>query len=507
MKHLLLFLLGGSMAFLVDSNRHSDPRAQALDRVVGGNDKNQTENSETVNSSSPTPQPPLIETRKVTTTLISVIYHTSTVLDTVVFTNHDVTTKFVTSTVTREKVDVATVTNYVTSTKIAKGFLPENDKRTEHVMGRRTRPITPTATTTQRACRTNRENIGVLPKRAVTSYVYDIVSVFETRSSVTTDTRTVVSEVKSISTQFSTITSTLFKDAKSTTTVVSTVIVTSTQAVVSIQAVTSTPEPSTTTSLTESTTTETPSTTVVETTTTMDATSSESSEAATSSTATDSGSTSSQSVATEALTTSSTSASSSSESSAAAPTSSDISPGSSGERADLSTEAKAGIGAGAGAGSLALLGAVAFFALRRRRRAASILSHNDSQDPIAPGAGADSTPPPPPTRYSHLDGRNVSYKERAETLARSMEHMDQPAPTPTAQDYDQSGSFSPISLGASPVTPAEIMGYEDRRAGAHQGNNTMENTGWNMDQYTRHHEIPPFPHPSHSQYPRRAHGW
>jgi hypothetical protein len=179
----------------------------------------------------------LLESITSTTTYTSFIYYTSTVVETSVSTNLDVTTEFVTSTLTSDNIDVATVTNYVTSTKVVKRSVPENPKRTDYPMEMRDRP-TPPAPSPRTArglelVRDGLQSIGVLPKRVVTSYIYDFVFVWNTYSSGIFETSTMVSEVGSMSTQFSTITSTFFKDAKSTTTVLSTLVETVTQPVTS----------------------------------------------------------------------------------------------------------------------------------------------------------------------------------------------------------------------------------------------------------------------------------
>ncbi|KAI0455125.1 hypothetical protein F5B21DRAFT_524059 [Xylaria acuta] len=437
----------------------------------------------------------LIESVTVTTTLTSFIYYTSTVFDTTVSTNFDVTTKFVTSTVTRENIDLATVTNYITSTKISRRLLAENHKKTEHSMERRNRPEPPTPTTTRGLgrFRGGLENIGVLPKRDVTSYIYDFVFVWDTQSSV-----------NSTSTQFSTITSTLFKNAKSTTTVVSTVVVTSTQVATSV------PNPSTTVSPTEPSTTRTTYDIVVETTFVVGITNSGHDEVATVTNFVDGGGASGLQVATGVSTTMPGSDSSSFGPNTTAPTGPSTSPSSSSRQGDLSIGAKAGIGAGAGAASLALLGALVFFALGKRRRATPTVSGDSSQEPMAPSTVADWTPPPPPPiRYSHLDGREVSYTERAASLARSMENMGRPTMTPNAQGYQQPSNFTSASRRASPSTPSEMMGYEGRLGEVQEIYGATENRGWYMGPNKglheivdhQYHEMPSTPEPSRFLYP------
>ncbi|KAI3328123.1 hypothetical protein HD806DRAFT_350779 [Xylariaceae sp. AK1471] len=449
-----------------------------------------------------------------TTTYTSIIYHTSTVVDTSLSTNFDVTTEFVTSTVTSDNIDVATVTNYVTSTKVAKRFVPDNPKRTEHPIERRIRPTPPAPSPTVarglKVVRDGLENIGVLQKRVVTSYIYDFVFVWDTLSSGIFETSTVVSQVDSMSTRFSTITSTLFKDAKSTTTVFSTLIETVTQPV------TSTPDPPAKDSSTKPPVTSTVNNIVIQSTFVVGVTNSGSNEAATVTTIIDGGGASGVPVATGASKITSGSDTSSSKSDTVATTSSTTPSNIPSTHSDLSTGAKAGIGAGAGAAGLALLAAIAFFALGKRRRPTSTVSVDNSQAPMAPSTVANWTPPPPPLRHSHLDSREVSYTERAAILARSMENRSQPVSTPSLQEYQQSSNFSPVSRGASPSTPSELMmGYESPRGGMQEMGGTTENMGWYMGPNTEHHEMPgqeyyEMPSPpesSHFQHPRQGHAW
>ncbi|KAI0427018.1 hypothetical protein F5Y09DRAFT_350741 [Xylaria sp. FL1042] len=455
----------------------------------------------------------LVESVTVTTTFTSVIYYTSTVVDTAVTTNMGVTTEFVTSTVTRDNVDVATVTNYVTSTKIAKRTLPENPKRTERPWERKHHPTPPTPIpTTARglvALRDNLESIGLLPKRDVTSYIYDYVFIWDTITSDIFETSTVASEIDSMSTQFSTITSILFEDAKSTTTVLSTVVVTSTQVA------TSSPESSTKETPSDPVTTKTSNQIVVMTTFVVGVTNSGDSEAAVATAVIDGGGASDLEVATGIS--SRSDSSSPLGSNTVAPTSSSTEVGVSNKKSELSTGAKAGIGAGAGAAGLALLGALVFFALGKRRRPNSTISGDNSQAPAAPSAVSNWTPPPPPARYSHLDGREVSYTERAAALARSMETMHRPSSmskTPNFQGYQQSGSFSPSSQGVSPSTPSEL--YKGTQENVQEMGGSAENMRWYMGPNTivhheiseqHYHEMPSTPQPSHSQHARQGPGW
>ncbi|KAI8625510.1 hypothetical protein F5Y19DRAFT_489644 [Xylariaceae sp. FL1651] len=459
----------------------------------------------------------LLESITTTTTLTSVVYYTSTVVETSLSTNFGVTTEFVTSTITNDNVDVATVTNYVTSTKIAKRFLPGNVQKTQRPIEKRNRPTplapSPTAVGNMNALRNSLGDIGLLPKRAVTSYIYDFVFVWDTYSSDVFETSTMVSEVDSMSTQFSTITSTLFNNAKQTTTVVSTVVVTSTQVD------TSTPDPTTgasPTAPTQPAATTTSNNIVVATTFAVGVTNSGSDPATLGTTIINGGGASGGQVATGAPTIVPGSAGSSSGPETTAPTSSSVSPGSTSNiHSDLSTGAKAGIGAGAGAAGLALLGAIVFFALGRQRRPTSTISTGNSQAQMAPSTAANWTPPPPPHRHSHLDSREVSYTERAAALARSMEARSQTRSTPSFQDQQQSSNFSPISRGASLSTPSEMMGYESPRADMHEMGGTTENMGWNAGPSTEHyempaqpyHELPSPPEPTHSQNHGQGYGW
>ncbi|KAI0539215.1 hypothetical protein GGR58DRAFT_525194 [Xylaria digitata] len=506
MRYTLLLLLGGSTAFSLDKSHLVD---RNLDMMAGGYDKHPKASFETTNGTSPAPRAFgnvlatrdecnngivdcsdyqggecgsccggstcaenfgnccsqdthsfLIQSVTTTTTLTSVVYYTSTTHVTSVSANLDVTTRFVTSTVTRDNIDLATVTNYVTSTKIAKRFLPEEPKRTDHTTERRSRQTPPAllpSPTTARgigAFRHGLENIGVLPKRDVTSYVYDFVFVWDTYSSGVVETSTVTSEVNSMSMGFSTIVSTLFRDAKSATTVVSTVIVTSIEVPMTI------PESSLEHSPTESVTKKTSDDIVVMTTFV---------------------------VVTGVSTATSRSDNSSSESNKATPTSSSIELNGQSKQGDLSTGAKA---AGAGAAGLALLGAIVFFALGKRRRPTSTISCDNSQVPMAPSTVSNWTPPPPPLRYSHLDGREISYTERAAALARSMESMRQPTSTPNTQSYQQSSNFSSTSRGASLSTPSELMmRYGSLPEDRQEMGGTAENMGWYMRSNTVHHEM------------------
>ncbi|KAF2971440.1 hypothetical protein GQX73_g2081 [Xylaria multiplex] len=556
MKYTLLLLLGSSATFLLGKNHHVD---RNLEMMTGGYDKHPKTNFETTNGTSPAPRtfgsilcaenfgnccntsfccessptgccvkgtqctpngcvgdPAfLIQSVTTTTTLTSVVYYTSTAHVTSVSTNLDVTTKFLTSTVTRNNIDLATVTNYVTSTKIAKRFLPENPKRIDHTTERRSRqtpPTLPLSPTTARgigAFRHGLEHIGVLPKRDVTSYVYDFVFVWDTYSSGIVETSTVTSEIDSISTEFSTIVSTLFQDAKSTTTVVSTVVVTSTQV-----PTTTITESYAEHSLTELVTKKTSNDIVVMTTFVVGVTNSGNNEATTATNIIDGGGASGLQAATGISTATSGGDDLSSVSNAAIPTSSSIEPNSQNKQGDLSIGAKAGIGAGAGAAGLALLSAIIFFALGKRRRPTSTISGDNSQAPMAPSTVSNWTPPPPPLRYSHLDGREISYTERAAALARSMESMHQPTSIPNARSYQQSSNFTPTNRRASPSTPSEfMMRYESPREDRQEMGGTAENMGWHMEPNTVPHEMADankqyYEMPSSPiQPPRNGHAW
>ncbi|KAI1120653.1 hypothetical protein F5Y10DRAFT_272857 [Nemania abortiva] len=479
MKHILLILLGGSAALSVGNHHHLHFKSRVVDRTDGVHDKNPRGNLETGTGSSPIADS-VIGTITATTTLTSVVYYTSTIFDTALSTNLGVTTKFVTSMVTRDSIDVATVTDYVTSTKIVKRF-QENSSTLPTAI------TTPTTIQSLETPRSDPEDVVMLPKRDVTSFIYyDITTVWMTRSSTVFETSTLVSEVNAISTQFGTITSTLFNNAKSTTTVVSTVVQTSTEVI------TSTPGPSVETSLIESTATNTiashQSSESATSTATIDDKSVNNLLVATSTSMTMSTNNTSSSDSSTATSTSSTSSNSASTSSAptsfsstssiptnptlngATPTSSDTSASGSSGQGTLSTGAKAGIGTGAAAGGLALLGVMVFYALGKRRRPESPLPDENMVITFAP--------PEPPRRYSHLDSPAVPYPERAAALAHSMQTMSQPASTHDIPGYPQPGTFSPPSRSVSPSVYSEpIIDVTD------------ENMGWYMEPNTEHQDI------------------
>ncbi|KAI1161833.1 hypothetical protein F5B18DRAFT_662829 [Nemania serpens] len=535
MKYTPLVLLMGPIAFSVGKNHHlnlhsNHHHSRALDMTAGGYDKHPKGNFATSDGISPVPpifenvlttrnaccclkgtqctrnncvgEPAfLIESVTVTTTLTSVIYHTSTIFDTAVSTDIGITTKFVTSIVTRDKIDVATVTNYVTSTEITKIPLPMNPKSNKHLIERRDPPAPPTAIPTAPAVipglkpgHNGHEHVALIPKETVTSYIYDFVFVWTTYSSAVLETSMVTSEVNSMSTQISTITSTLFKDAKSTTTVASTVVVTSTQVATSTQ----TPSFSTNKDIigpTEPTTTKTPKNLAIETTSAVGTTSSDDTEAATETTIVDGGDVSGLQATTYLSTTMPRSSSSSSSSETASQTSSSTSTSDSSIWGGLSTGAKAGIGAGAGAAGLALLGIMAFFALGKRRRPIPTVSDTNAVN--------NWTPPPFPIRYSHLDSHEVSYTERAAALAHSMEDVDEPPPTSGSRDSQQSSGFGPHSRGASPSTTSELMSGKTEDAVWYMGLNTEHHEVFGQ----QYHEMPSFPPPSHSRYHGRSNAW
>ncbi|KAI1198576.1 hypothetical protein F5X97DRAFT_342497 [Nemania serpens] len=441
----------------------------------------------------------LVESITVTTTLTSVIYHTSTIFDTTVSTNIGNVTKFVTSTITCDKIDVATVTNYITSTEISKRPSIANSKSTKQIMERRdpsTAPTaihtTPTVIPSLKPSQNGPDNVALLSTMTVTSYIYDFVFVWITHSSAVLETSMVTSEVNSMSTHISTITSTLFKDAKTTTTVASTVVVTSAQVTTSTQA----PSPSTKhIGSTEPITTKPPKDLVVETTSVAGTTSSGDTEAATKTTIVDGGDVSGLQAATDVSTTIPRSDSSSTSSITASPTSSNTSTSDSSIRSGLSIGAKAGIGAGVGAAGLALLAIMGFFAFGRRRRPTPTVSGNYTVN--------NWTPPPSPLRYSHLDSREVSYTERAAALAHSMEKVDEPPPTSRVLSSQQSSGFSPPGRGTPPSTASELISDKTEDAVWHVGLNTEHHEVFGQ----QYHEMPSFPQPSHSQYRGHRNAW
>ncbi|KAI1358551.1 hypothetical protein F5Y08DRAFT_350654 [Xylaria arbuscula] len=447
----------------------------------------------------------LVESVTVTTTFTSVIYDSSTIFETDVSTNFGTTTRFVTSTVTSDNVEVATITNYVTSTKIEKRFVLDNARRTEHPTERRERPtplpLIPNPTTARglSVIRDNLENLGLLPKRDVTSYIYDYVFIWETSTSDIYETSTVATEINSMSTEYSTITSTVFKDAKSTTTVESTIIVTSTQAA------TPTSESSSRDKPTEPVTTRTSQQIIVITTFVGGKTNSGDSSGLVTGTAAIDGGGASGLVVVSGITTSTST-------SGTVLSSNNPEPSTQSKQSDLSTGAKAGIGAGAGAAGLALLGALVFFVLGRRRRTSSMVSGYNSQGPMAPSTVSTWTPPPPPIRYSHLDSREVSYTERAAALARSMETMRKPNSPPNIPSHQPSpNNLSPSSRGASPSAPSELMtGYENRDE-RHEMGGMTENRGRYVGPTTvpdpQYHEMPASPEPSHVRHSNQRHAW
>ncbi|KAI0116496.1 hypothetical protein GGR51DRAFT_574805 [Nemania sp. FL0031] len=490
MKYILLILLGGSAALSVGNHHHLHFKSRGLDTTVDGHDKNPRGNLETATSPSPTGKETqctgnscvvdpdsIIKTITATTTLTSVVYYTSTVFNTVVSTNHGVTTKLVTSTVTRNSIDVATVTNYVTSTKIAKRFQSENPARTQLV--EEISAATPAIIPSPEAPKSDLGDVVAPPKRDVTSYIfYDITSVWITQSSVIFETSTIVSQVDSTSTQFATVTSTLFNNAKSTTTIVSTVVETSTQ--VATSAPSSTDPVTTETSNTIASHERSKATTI---TTTLDDKSINELQVATSAPTTVSSSspgsktaTSTSSTTTSSSLTGSTPATSiptspvmaGSTTSSSTPTSSHTSSGSSSGQGSLSTGAKAGIGTGAAAGGLALLGVMIFYAVGKRRRPASLIADENMV--------VTWTPPEPPRRYSHLDNPEVSYPERAAALAHSMETMGQATSTHDIPGYPQPSTFGPPSRSVSPSVYSETIEV------------TSENMDWYMEPNTD--EIP-----------------
>ncbi|KAI0869508.1 hypothetical protein GGS24DRAFT_493730 [Hypoxylon argillaceum] len=470
MRYILPVLLGGFVAFSAGNNHRLSLNSQPLDTKAISYDKNPRENFKRATGSSLTDPDSVTDTIMATTTLTTIISYTSTIFDTTLSTNFGVTTD----------IDVATVTNYS----------PKRTERPKEREDQPTPPASPAATPISAAgletpC-TSLKNVDMPLKKDVTSYLYFVW---------------VTHSINTMSTQFSTITSTLFRDAKSTTTVVSTIVVTSTQATTSItsaSAKSSSTELSTTktsnsittettptasvTSSKSSETTTTDSRIVMSNSTTMSTSDSSSSDShtATSTISTITNSTSIGSIPTSFATTSST------------PSSSSISASSSSTQGSLSTGEKAAIGTGAAAGGLALLGVMVFYALGKRRRPASMILDENMV--------VTWTPPAPPRRYSKLDNPEVSYPERAAALAHSMENMCQPASAHDIPGYPQPSNFSPSSRSNSSSIYSDFM--ED----------TTEIVDWYMDPSTEHgeipgqqyHEMPSAPQPSYSQYHRQA---
>lgn len=438
----------------------------------------------------------------VTTTFTSFIYDSSTIFETDASTKFGTTTEFVTSTVTSDNIDVATVTNYVTSTKIEKRFIPENVEKTELPVQLRERPTPPgpvpsaTAARGLRVLREKLKGIGLLPKRDVTSYIYDYIFIWETSTNDIYVTSTIATQVNSMSTEYSTITSTVFKDAKSTTTVESTVIVTSTQAVTPTSKSSSRDKP------TDPVTTMTLNQIVVMTTFVVGVTNSGNGGLVTETAAIDGGGASGLVDTTGISTSVSTSGTALSH------------PSNQSKQSDLSTGAKAGIGAGAGAAGLALLGALVFFALGWRRHASSTVLGHNSQGPMAPSTVSTWTPPPPPppVRYSHLDSREVSYTERAAALARSMETMRKPeSPSDISAHRPSPSEFNPSSRGALLSTPSELMTVYESQGGRQEMGDTTENIGWYIGPNTvpglQYHEMPVSPEPSRVRHSNQGQPW
>lgn len=441
----------------------------------------------------------LVESVTVTTILTSIIYDTSTIFDTAVSSNTGIITKFVTDIVTRERIDVATVTNYITSTEITKISLPVNPQSIRQLMERKDPPTPLTAISTAPAVvpglkvdQDSREPAALTLKKTVTSYAYLFVSVWTTYRSAVLETSIITSEVNSMSTHISTITSTLFKDGKSTTTVDSTVVITSTQISTSTKAHSSSNRD---VGSTEPITTKTPKNLVDGTTSTVGTTSSNGPEAAAETTIVGDGDVSSMHIATDVSTTMPGSNGSSSSSNTASPPSSNTATSDTSIRSALSTGAKVGIGAGVGAASLALLGILVFFALGKRRRSTPASSSDHTAN--------NWTQPPSPLRYSHFDSSELIYTERAAALAHSMENLDEPPPTSGLQDSHPSSGFSAPSRGASPSTTSDMASGKTEGAVWYMGLNTEHHEVFGQ----QYHEMPSFPQPSHSRYHGRSNAW
>lgn len=425
-----------------------------------------------------------------TTTYTTYAYSTSTVDHTSLSTNLATTTKFVTSTVTSDNVSVATVTKYTTSTKTTKST--DKARRMESsltsslmIQARPTPPVpTPPTAHGLEALRNGLEKIGIVRKRVVTSYVYTFAFKWETATSTVLKTNSIASVVKSTSTEYSTITSTSFRDAKSTTTVQSTVVVTSTQVVTP----TTTSDTSATESHSKSTTSSDVNTIVVQTTFAVNTTHSGNDEVASVTSNADGGGGNGEPVTTGITTSTSASSSPTSVTTTTANATS-LASGST-AKSGLSLGVKAGIGAGAGAAGLALLSAMIFFTVGKRRQSNS--SHNRHVS-MTPSTMADWTPPPPPpVRFSQIDSRELSYEERAAALARSMENKGEPLPSPGYSKYRRESGFSEMSSRvASPAAPSMRFGSPMASAQEVFDENTPRNdVGWHVPSNDEFHDIP-----------------
>jgi hypothetical protein len=175
----------------------------------------------------------------------------TTVLTTIFSTIIVTATDFVTSTVTKSNVDTATVTNYVTSTIMAKRWLVMPPRETgpaeEEEQVRQAKPTFAAATITQDPAptitgaewseldliRRELERFGLLQKRVVTVTTTQL-AIFDGITTIfRTITNTVIGTTTSQLRTTSTILTTTFANAKTTVTVVSTLTVTSTTVAVS----------------------------------------------------------------------------------------------------------------------------------------------------------------------------------------------------------------------------------------------------------------------------------
>jgi hypothetical protein len=171
--------------------------------------------------------------------------------------------------------------------------------------------------------------------------------------------------------------------------------------------------------------------------------------------------------------------------------------GNNGNAADLSTGAKAGIGAGAGAAGLAVIGGLLLVLIRRQRPRPRFFNTPDiSQLPVTAGNGSSWAPSrvPPPRHHS-------SMPERAAGLASAMARGRQAGSPQSHAEVGlalrtSSGGASPTppsELGSSRVSPpssaSELMaGYQSPRDGTHEMQGVPENAGLGV--VDEHYEMP-----------------
>ncbi|KAI1108516.1 hypothetical protein F5Y14DRAFT_82236 [Nemania sp. NC0429] len=476
MRYTPLILLTGPIAFSVGTNHHlnlhSNHRSRSLDMMASGYDKHPKGNFATANAISPVP-------RTSAGVFITKDECSSGMVDCSDAQCDQCGSCCVKGTQCTRNSCVSEPALLVESVTVTTTLTPVVS-------------TTPTVIPGLKSDHNSGEHVTLIPEKSVTSYIYDHVSVQTTYSSVVLETSMVTSEVNSPSTQISTITSTLFIDAKSTATVASTVIVTSTQMATPTQA----RSPSTKSAdSTESITTKTPKNLAIKTSSLVSTTNSNHTKVATEATPVRDGDVSGLQAATGVSTTRQKSDSPSSSPITSSPTgsgssSSDLSPWD-----GLSTGAKAGIGTGAAAASLALLGIMVFFILGKRRRPTPAVSGDNAVN--------NWTPPPSPIRHSHLDAREVSYTERAAALAHSMEHMGEPTSAFGVRESQKSAVFGSPGRGASPSEASVLVDGKPEDAVWYMGLNTEHHEVFGQ----QYHEMPSFPRPSHSRYYGRSNIW